>query len=62
MFYRNNFFKVTEEYAKKSLEKDVEQLCYFLSRSNRKEKYTHEKSTYNPSILINKYILFLVLN
>lgn len=47
MFYRNNFLKVNEQNAKENLEKDIDQLCYFLSHSNRKEKYTHGESIFN---------------
>lgn len=39
IFLRNNFLKVNENNTKESLEKDIDQLCYFLSHSNKKEKY-----------------------
>jgi len=41
VFHRINFLKVNEQNLKESLEKDIDQLCYFLSHSNRKEKYKH---------------------
>ena len=53
MFYRNNFLKVDGQNAKESLEKDIDQLCHFLSHSNRKEKYTHCESNIKNFILIN---------
>lgn len=42
MFYRNNFLKVDENHSKDFLLKDIEQICYYLSISNRKETYMHE--------------------
>lgn len=44
MFFRNGFLKVNEKFETGLLEKDVEQLCYFLCHSYRKEKYINESS------------------